>query len=383
MKVTKEMINPGWTVDISSNQQNIKDKLPEIKGFDFDLTKNKNPKSNQSINSNENSYQTDIDYQKLLKSFKNTGLQASKLHKAIEITRNMLKWRGPEGERTKIFLGYTFNAISSGLREMIKFLAKEKLIDVIVTSSGGISEDLIKCQEAHRLASFRENDQFLAKQGLHRIGNILSTEQTEKDLETKIFPILDYMWEQQSQNGKVYTPSEAIKLFAERLSNPDSVYYWCAKNNIPVYCPGFSDGIFGEIFLSYFIKTKRIVKIDLVMDIRKVNMEALTAKKTGVIILGGGVIKHHILNANLMRNGAHFAVYINTAHLYDASDAGANTSEALSWGKLALDSQHVKISADFSLVFPFLISEVFYPEAINRRNQNKSNETQEFESLNN
>jgi deoxyhypusine synthase len=38
------------------------------------------------------------------------------------------------------------------------------------------------------------------------------------------------------------------------------------------------------------------------------------ARKTGMVILGGGVIKHHICNANLMRNGADFAVFINTAH---------------------------------------------------------------------
>jgi deoxyhypusine synthase len=32
-----------------------------------------------------------------------------------------------------------------------------------------------------------------------------------------------------------------------------------------------------------------------------------------MIILGGGVPKHHVCNANLMRNGADFAVYVNTA----------------------------------------------------------------------
>ncbi len=35
----------------------------------------------------------------------------------------------------------------------------------------------------------------------------------------------------------------------------------------------------------------------------------------GMIILGGGVAKHHICNANLMRNGADFAVYVNTAQV--------------------------------------------------------------------
>lgn len=53
-----------------------------------------------------------------------------------------------------------------------------------------------------------------------------------------------------------------------------------------------------------------------------------------MIILGGGVIKHHINNANLMRNGADFSVCINTAAEYDGSDAGARPDEAKSWGKI-------------------------------------------------
>ena len=33
------------------------------------------------------------------------------------------------------------------------------------------------------------------------------------------------------------------------------------------------------------------------------------------LILGGGVIKHHVCNANLMRNGADFSVFINTGQV--------------------------------------------------------------------
>jgi deoxyhypusine synthase len=41
------------------------------------------------------------------------------------------------------------------------------------------------------------------------------------------------------------------------------------------------------------------------------------------IIVGGGLVKHHICNANLMRNGANFSVFINTSHAFDGSDGGA------------------------------------------------------------
>ncbi len=35
-------------------------------------------------------------------------------------------------------------------------------------------------------------------------------------------------------------------------------------------------------------------------DIRRMNGEAVFAKRTGMIVLGGGLPKHHIFNANLM-----------------------------------------------------------------------------------
>ena len=50
---------------------------------------------------------------------------------------------------------------------------------------------------------------------------------------------------------------------------------------------------------------------------------AIKAKKSGAIILGGGVIKHHILNSNIWRNGLDYAVFINSGLDVDASDSGA------------------------------------------------------------
>ena len=52
--------------------------------------------------------------------------------------------------------------------------------------------------------------------------------------------------------------------------------------------------------------------LDLIGDIRRINMMAMKAKHTGAIIIGGGVVKHHIMNANLMRNGCDECVLINT-----------------------------------------------------------------------
>merc|ERR1711879_916750 len=94
-------------------------------------------------------------------------------------------------------------------------------------------------------------------------------------------------------------------------------------------------------------------------DIRGMNDTALNARRTGMVILGGGLIKHHICNANLMRNGADYSVFINTGQEFDGSDPGARPDEAKSWGKIRYEASPVKMYADASMVFPLLVAETF------------------------
>ena len=86
-----------------------------------------------------------------------------------------------------------------------------------------------------------------------------------------------------------------------------------------------------------------------------------------MIILGGGIIKHHICNANLMRNGADFSVFINTGHYFDGSDSGAPPDEAVSWGKIRLDATPVKVSGDATVFFPLIVAGTFaHPKFIEK-----------------
>lgn len=59
------------------------------------------------------------------------------------------------------------------------------------------------------------------------------------------------------------------------------------------------------------------------------------------------------------RNGADFAVYINTAQEYDGSDAGATPSEAISWGKIRPEARAVKLFCDATLAFPLIVAQTF------------------------
>lgn len=254
--------------------------------------------------------------------------------------------------KCKIFLGYTSNLISSGLRETFRFLAQHKLVDVIVSSAGGIEEDFIKCLASTYSAEFSLDGANLRKRGLNRIGNLLVPNDNYCKFEDWLNPILDAMLHEQKTQGVVWTPSKMIHRLGKEINDENSVYYWCYKNNIPVFSPALTDGSIGDMIYFHSYRNGGLI-LDIAGDIRLMNDQAIRAKKTGVIILGGGLVKHHILNANLMRNGTDFAVFVNTGQEFDGSDGGARPDEAVSWGKIKMDASPVKVSFFFNTQHSF------------------------------
>ncbi|KAK5181564.1 Deoxyhypusine synthase, partial [Cryomyces antarcticus] len=113
------------------------------------------------------------------------------------------------------------------------------------------------------------------------------------------------------------------------------------------------------LYFHTFKSSPEQLRVDIVEDIRKINTIAVRAKRAGMIVLGGGIVKHHIANACLMRNGAESAVYINTAQEFDGSDAGARPDEAVSWGKIKADGDSVKVYAEATVVFPLIVAATF------------------------
>ncbi|CBZ30170.1 putative deoxyhypusine synthase [Leishmania mexicana MHOM/GT/2001/U1103] len=109
------------------------------------------------------------------------------------------------------------------------------------------------------------------------------------------------------------------------------------------------------------------LQVDLVRDVYSINKLAMLSKKTGMLICGGGVVKHHVCNANLMRNGADFTIILNNGQEFDGSDAGAKPEEALSWGKVRMEGEFVKVYGEVSTYLPLLLAEVFVPAVRQRR----------------
>ncbi|NCO11248.1 deoxyhypusine synthase [Candidatus Pacearchaeota archaeon CG_4_9_14_0_2_um_filter_39_13] len=291
-----------------------------------------------------------VDYSKIIESFASSGAQASEFSKAIDVVNDMIK------DDAFIFLGYTSNMISSGNRDIIRWLVKHNKVNALVTTAGGIEEDFIKCLGDFYLGDFRASGKELREKGVNRIGNIFVSNNRYVEFEKWIQPILEELY--QESKGKAIIPSELILKLGEKINDERSIYYWAWKNKIPVYCPAITDGALGDNV--YFFKFKRDdFVLDIAEDVKRFNDLTIGLKKSGAIVLGAGVVKHAVLNANMLRNGLDYSVYINTALEFDASDSGALPEEAVSWGKIRKNAKSMKVFGDATILFPILVAESF------------------------
>src|SRR5205814_550404 len=101
-------------------------------------------------------------------------------------------------------------------------------------------------------------------------GNLLIPNENYCVFEDWVTPILNAMADEQVRDGVRWTPSKIIHRLGKEINHEDSVYYWCYKHNIPVFCPALTDGSLGDMM--YF-------------------------------------------NSYLMRNGADYSVYVNTGQV--------------------------------------------------------------------
>jgi deoxyhypusine synthase len=134
----------------------------------------------------------------------------------------------PPNAKCTIFLGYTSNLISSGLRETIRYLVQNNHVAALVTTAGGIEEDIIKCLAPTYLGSFSLPGKELRDAGLNRIGNLVVPNDNYCAFEDWLTPILDAMLVEQEQGIK-WTPRKMIHRLGKEINHPDSVLYWAYK----------------------------------------------------------------------------------------------------------------------------------------------------------
>jgi deoxyhypusine synthase len=274
------------------------------------------------------------------------GFTAKKLGQAAEILSSMLR-----DEKCTVFLSFPACIVSTGTRGIIRKLVEERLVDVIVTTCGTLDHDLARVWKKYYHGEFMMDDADLHKKGINRLGNILiPNESYGIILEQKMQPVLDELY----KDGKRSLSSRQLaQEFGSRLTDKKSILYWAARNDVPVYVPGITDGAFGSQ-LWLFSQRHHDFTVDVLRDEQELSDIVFTAKRAGALMIGGGISKHHVIWWNQFRNGLDYAVYLTTAEEYDGSLSGARIREAVSWGKVKERAKYITVEGDATITLPIL-----------------------------
>lgn len=305
---------------------------PDVRGYDFS---------------------GEFEFLDLLDSYATTGFQATQLHRAIELVREM------RATESTVYLSLTSNMISSGLRESIAYLVREEHVDILITTSGALAEDVIKTAKPFKMGEWDVDEAALRERGINRLGNIFVPSDRYVWLEEHLNEFFaDFFAEE-----RIRTPSAFARELGATLDDDDSVLKQAADHDIPIYCPALTDSEIGN-FLYYYNQRPdgESVGIETVADYESLVERGLDATETGLIVLGGGLPKHQAIMTNLFRGGADRAVYISTGMEGDGSLSSAPPNEAVSWGKIKSTDEttnYAHVESEASLVVPLLIAGAF------------------------
>jgi deoxyhypusine synthase len=273
------------------------------------------------------------------------GFTGKKLALAAGILKEMLK-----DKECLRFLSFTGNLVATGIRGIFRDFVKNKFFDVVITTCGALDHDLARSFKNYYHGSFFVDDKELHKKGIHRLGNIfIPKDSYGLIIEEKM---QSYLKEIFSEGKKELSTYELCWEIGKRIGNKGSILYWAWKNKIPIIVPGITDGAVG--YQIWQFSQDHDFKINVLKDEQLLSDLVWNAKKSGALIVSGGISKHHVIWHTQFRGGLDYAVYITTAAEYDGSLSGAQTREAISWGKIKEKAKHVTVEVDATIALPII-----------------------------
>lgn len=288
------------------------------------------------------SWKRGIKVEELVEGFRGVGFQSIEIAQAAETIVKMKK------ASAKIYLTFTANMVTSGLRGFFAQLIRLGMADIIVTTAGSIEEDIMKATgERFIIGSYSADDVELHEKGTNRVGNLYITNESYCNFESLMLPILEKLYKKKAR----WAVSEMLKEIGLGLKDEDSILYQAARHNVAIFCPGITDGAIGFHLFMFQQKHKDFV-VDVVEDFKNILLSASQDDIKGMISLGGGISKHHAILSCLLNGGLDYAVYMTTARQESGSMSGATTREAKSWGKVKDDSDATTVIGDVSITFP-------------------------------
>ncbi len=263
---------------------------------------------------------------------------------------------------SEMFLGSDFTnfltlagpLVPSGFRLLVGDLIDRGFLDAIVTTGANLTHDVIESLGLrHYQGSFQVDDRKLIRQGYSRIADIFVKESSFEKLDKKVRRWLSTIPLEDRRNIAF---SDLLARLGLMIDDADSILGKAARNNVKVFSPGLLDSILG-LSLWSFAQTE-VLQLNPITDVTRMVEMAMASKKLGVLIVGGGLPKHHTLLASVLREGVDRAVQITADHPEPGGLSGAPLAESISWRKVRKGGRFVDVYGDATICLPLIIGAV-------------------------
>ncbi len=288
-----------------------------------------------------------MDSREILKQMKELGgFQGNKVAEAVNVLERMIK-----DDRSLNFLSFPASLVATGIRGIFREMIQRRWFDLVITTCGALDHDLARSWGHYYQGSFELDDEEVKKRGYSRLGNVLVPDEVYAErVEEKVQEFLSEIY----MKKKELATYELVWEFGKRLKAKDSIIYWATKNKIPIIIPGITDGMIG--YQLWMFSQDKDFMIDVLKDEQLLNDRVWEAERSGALIVGGGISKHHTIWWNQFRGGLDYAVYLTSAIELDGSLSGATPREAVSWGKINEKAEKVFIWGEATSILPLMVS---------------------------
>jgi deoxyhypusine synthase len=277
-----------------------------------------------------------------------------------------------------VVLSLAGSTSAAGCMQVYVDMLQNKMIDAVVATGASIVDmDFFEALGfKHYRGSPAVDDRELRSQFIDRIYDTYIDEHDLQVCDAKIKEIADAL------PPGIYSSRGFIREMGRWLetnsSKKDSLIQAAYENDVPIFCPAFSDSSAGfGLVMHQSERPDNHISIDSVRDFRELTELKIAANTTGMLIVGGGVPKNFIQDtvvcAELLGQDVpmhKYAVQITVADPRDGGCSGSTLREACSWGKVEVTHEQM-VYAEATSVLPLLGSYAYHRGSWRARKQHR------------
>jgi len=292
----------------------------------------------------------------LLDKMQGISFQGRNLGIAFQIWKRMM------GDRVMIMMGLSGAMIPGGMRRLVVYMIKHRLIDCLVSTGANFFHDMHESLgRLHYQCSPNIDDVQLQKNLIDRMYDTLVDEEEFREEDAFIGRFAATL-----DQSRPYTTREFLYLLGKEVSKrakEDGIVTAAYKARIPLYCPAIADSSIGIGIAENRHLGKNRFTFDVIGDVLETAHLAGDSPASGVIYFGGGTPKNFVqqseVTATFMRdssNGHKYALQVVTDAPHWGGLSGCTFEEAQSWGKIAHDASMVTCNCDSTIAMPILVT---------------------------